>query len=170
MKTNVKHTAFTLLLATSILIAACNGGNNKSNIKSNDDLTSIPAPKFLKEGELSFLNKEGKEIKKIDIEIADDEQQRAQGLMYRTSMEDAQGMLFKFDKSEPQSFWMHNTYISLDIIYVNENKEIVKICKNAEPLNENQNLNSEKNAQYVVEVVGGFSDKYGVAEGDKVAF
>lgn len=90
--------------------------------------------------------------------------------MYRRSMADTQGMLFKFDKAEPQSFWMHNTYISLDIIYVNENKEIVKICKNAEPLKENQNLNSEKNAQYVIEVIGGFSDKFGVAEGDKVAF
>ncbi|POY38943.1 hypothetical protein C3K47_00115 [Solitalea longa] len=168
----IKNTAFYLLLATAVGITSCGGGSEakKENIKSNEEITEIPEPKFLREGELSFIAKDGKELKKIDIEIADDQQQQEQGLMYRKSMADSQGMLFIFPDSDQRNFWMHNTFISLDIIYANEKNEIVKICKNAEPLNENQNLSSDKNAKYVIEVNGGFSDKYGLAEGDKISF
>ncbi|SMO82465.1 DUF192 domain-containing protein [Solitalea koreensis] len=159
-----------LMAAITFSIAACNPSSNNSNkATAQDNSTEIAEPKFKKEGELTFISTDGKEIRKINIEIADDEQQREQGLMYRKSMSDTEGMLFKFSKSEPQSFWMHNTYISLDIIYVNENKEIVKIYKEAKPLSD-QGLDSEKNAQYVVEVIGGFCDKFGVKEGDKISF
>ncbi|UKJ07865.1 DUF192 domain-containing protein [Solitalea lacus] len=166
----MKSKKIPLFIIAGMLLASCTGETKKENIKSNESLSEIPEPKFLKEGELSFIGKNGNEIRKIDIEIADDEQQRTQGLMYRKSMADTQGMLFTFDKAEPQNFWMHNTFISLDLIYVNENKEIVKIRKNAEPLNEQQDLSSEKNAQYVVEVIGGFCDKFGISEGDKISF
>ncbi|MCO4292765.1 DUF192 domain-containing protein [Solitalea sp. MAHUQ-68] len=168
----IKNKALYLLLTAAVILTSCGGGteSKKENIKSNEEITDIPEPKFLKEGELSFLAKDGKEIKKIAIEIADDEQQQTQGLMYRKSMADEQGMLFIFPDSDIRNFWMHNTFISLDIIYANEKNEIVKICKNAEPLNENQNLGSDKNAKYVIEVNGGFSDKYGIAEGDRISF
>ena len=64
---------------------------------------------------------------------------------------------------------MKNTILSLDIMFVNENKEIVKIHRNTTPFSE-KSLPSEKKAMYVVEVVAGFSDKYGVKEGDKINF
>ncbi|RPD42180.1 DUF192 domain-containing protein [Chitinophaga barathri] len=127
-------------------------------------------PVFKKEGQLSFIGKEkGDTIKTIDIEIAETDEERAKGLMDRKSMEDTQGMLFIFSAPEEQSFWMKNTYISLDIMYVNEKFEIVSIQKYATPLSE-ESLPSYKKAQYVVETNAGFADKYKIAFGDKIAY
>ncbi len=125
------------------------------------------ATSFYKEGELDFLDTNGKLTKKISIEFAATEEKRSQGLMYRQSLGENEGMLFIFDKEEPQSFWMRNTYITLDLIYVNANKEIVNIAKMATPQSEAQIL-SEKPAQYVLEVNGGFCDRYQIKAGDKV--
>lgn len=127
-------------------------------------------PEFRKDGTLKFVSAKGnKLIKQIDIETALTEQQHEQGLMYRKSMDEARGMLFVFPNSEQRSFWMKNTFIPLDIIYISADKEIVKIVKNAVPRSE-KSLLSEKDAMYVVEVVGGFCDKYNIIEGDKIDF
>ena len=80
-------------------------------------------------------------------------------------MEENQGMLFIFDNEEMQAFYMKNTLIPLDIIFVNSRKKIVKIYKNAKPLDETD-LPSIKKCIYVVEVNGGFTDKYQIKEGD----
>ena len=91
----------------------------------------LTEPQFKKEGELVFLDKATKnEIKKIDIEIAEKALERQQGLMYRTSMPDSVGMLFIFEREELQSFWMKDTYISLDILYVSGENEIQTIYRN----------------------------------------
>ena len=138
-------------------------------------ISSIPrgqknkGPKFMKEGTLQFVNTNNDVIKKIDIEVADDDYQRMQGLMFRREMKESQGMLFLMEQLKPQSFWMRNTYISLDIIYVNDKKQIVSIQKNTTPLSDAP-LPSGKPALYVVEVVSGFCDKYGVGVGDIIDF
>ncbi|MCB0551640.1 MAG: DUF192 domain-containing protein [Phaeodactylibacter sp.] len=127
-------------------------------------------PQFTKQGELQFLDKNGGSlIKTIDIEIKKDPQERNTGMMWRRSMEDTQGMLFIMDRPEPQSFWMRNTYIPLDIIFVDENFKILNIRANAQP----QTLDSQSsigNALYVVEVVGGFCAQYGIDNGDEIRF
>ena len=128
----------------------------------------VVATGFVKEGEVRFL-KNGKVLKKIDVEIAENDAERQKGLMFRSYMPDSVGMLFVFERPEPQGFWMRNTQISLDIIYVNEEKRIVSIQKNAVPYSE-QNLPSFGNAQYVVEVNGGYCDKNGIKAGDLVSF
>jgi uncharacterized membrane protein (UPF0127 family) len=84
-------------------------------------------------------------------------------------MKDDQGMLFIFPYETEQSFWMKNTVLSLDIIFVNANFEIVKIHHNTTPFSE-QSYSSEKPAQYVVEVNAGYSNKLGLTEGDKIFF
>jgi len=124
---------------------------------------------FVKEGELSFTNPKGDFIAQIDIEIADNDERRTTGLMFRDKMDESKGMLFIFSTEEPQSFWMKNTIIPLDIIYVNSKMEIVKIQKNAEPFSE-KSLPSIKPAQYVVEVNAGFCEKFSVKEGDKIVW
>lgn len=128
-----------------------------------------PEPQFKKEGDLTFLKKDGKEIKKIDIEVADNGPERQQGLMYRKSMPESEGMLFIFPQDDDQAFWMKNTIMPLDIIFVNSDKQIVKIYKNTTPYSE-KSLPSIKKAMYVVETVAGFCDKFGVSEGDKVNY
>jgi uncharacterized membrane protein (UPF0127 family) len=130
--------------------------------------TEMPEPKFQKEGELSFLSSEtGEVIKKIDIEKADNDMERAFGLMYRRSMDENQGMLFLFEENEQQAFWMKNTFIPLDILFLDENQVVTTIHKNTKPMSE-ASLPSDGAAKYVVEVVGGFTDKFGVKVGDKI--
>ncbi len=122
---------------------------------------------FKKEGELTFANSTDKEITKIDIEIADNDYERQLGLMNRKSMGENQGMLFIFPAERYQSFWMLNTLFSLDILFINSNKEIVTIHKNTAPISE-QSYPSSKPAIYVLEVVAGFTDKYNIKEGDRI--
>ncbi len=126
-------------------------------------------PKFRKEGMLTFLTPTDDIIKTIDIEVADTDFKRAQGLMWRRSMAENQGMLFLFPNPEFQSFWMKNTYISLDIIYVGADRRIVSIAKNTTPFSE-EGVPSEGLAQFVVEVNAGFCDKFGIKPGDKIEF
>ena len=127
-------------------------------------------PRFTKQGELKILAAEDSAlIKTIDIEVKQDERGRAEGMMWRKSMEENQGMLFIMERSEPQSFWMRNTYIPLDITFISEDKRIVNIRRNAQP----QSLSpqpSKGDAKYVLEVIGGFSDKFGVEAGDRIEF
>ncbi len=125
---------------------------------------------FRKEGELVFLKHETNQIlKKIDIEIVRDRTRRMRGLMYRRSLPDSSGMLFVFERPEPRSFWMKNTYIPLDICFVDENRKIITIHRNTKPQSE-RHLSSSGKAQYVVEVAAGFCDRYGITEGDTIQF
>ncbi len=121
----------------------------------------------MKEGTLRFLNSQGSVLVQIDIEIAENDYERELGLMFRKSMEEKQGMLFVFPGERVLSFWMRNTLIPLDMIFVNENKTIVSISKNAVPLTTNSHR-SNAPAKYVVEVIGGFSDKYNIKAGDRI--
>lgn len=124
---------------------------------------------FTKQGELAFISAKGDTISKIDVEVADDPAKRTRGLMFRDKMAENQGMIFLFDKEEEQSFWMHNTILPLDIIYINSRMEIVSIIKNAEPFNDTA-LPSLKPAQYVVEVNAGYTNKYNIKKGDKIVW
>lgn len=126
-------------------------------------------PQFVKEGTLSIISIAGDTIRTIDIEIADTESERTIGLMHRRSMPDTQGMLFIFDEEEQRSFWMRNTLIGLDIIYIRANGEIESIAKYTVPMSE-RSVPSKGPATYVLEVIEGFCDRYGVKESDKVAF
>lgn len=160
-----------------LYIAGCHNNNNGSQVSGNYSsagssitTTAEKGPQFKKEGVLYFLSKVNNDtLRQIDIELATNDQERAQGLMDRKSMSDTQGMLFIFPHEEEQSFWMKNTYISLDIIYINEKKEIVSVQKYTTPLSE-ESLPSFKKAQYVLEVNAGFCDKYHIAYGDKISY
>jgi len=139
-------------------------------VPKKENVKEIPEPQFVKHGELTFLKKGSqKPLVKIDIEVADTPETRAKGMMFRKSNDESRGMLFIFPVEEEQSFWMQNTFISLDIMYVNSKKEIVKIHKNATPRS-TASIPSERKAIYVVEVNGGFSDKFEIKEGDKIDF
>ncbi|PAC33711.1 hypothetical protein BWI92_00370 [Flectobacillus sp. BAB-3569] len=122
-------------------------------------------PAFKKEGELTFP----KIQKKISIEIADNDAETTQGLMYRKSMPDTCGMLFVFPDSQERSFWMKNTFIPLDLLFINSNKEVITIQPNRPPFSE-EAIPSYKPAQYVLEVNAGFCQRNGIKQGDKISF
>lgn len=142
---------------------------NKGNEELNRALKNRTAFSFVKEGELSFVNKKEEQIVKIDVEIADDDVQRATGLMYREYMAENQGMLFVFPHESPQSFWMKNTILPLDMIFVDAEGNVVKIHKYTTPYSE-ESYQSGEPAKFVVEVNAGFTDKYGIKEGDRIVW
>lgn len=139
-------------------------------VKPDNKKQTSSEPQFKKEGELSFYKKDStEEITTINIEIADNNYERAQGLMYRNTMKNNNGMLFIMRNEEPQSFWMRNTYISLDILFVNTKMEIVHIEKYTQ-ISSDEPIPSHKNAKYIVEVNAGFCNKYNIQTSDFIKF
>ncbi len=132
-----------------------------------DSAVTHPGSKPEIQGNVTFLG--GDTPKTIDVEIARSAYEHSKGLMDRTSMPHNQGMLFIFDDMSPRSFWMRNTRISLDIIFVDDQYKVVSIQKNAVPMSE-ESLPSEGPAKYVVEVNAGFSDLYNIRPGDSLSF
>jgi uncharacterized protein len=130
---------------------------------------SKSTPTFRKDCSLSIILAKNPSPIILDIEIADDEAERMRGLMDRLDLSEKEGMLFIFPNEEPRSFWMKNTYISLDIIYISASKEIVSIQKYTEPKS-TYSIPSEKPAMYVLEVNAGFTDKFGINPGDKIEY
>ncbi|NQU97931.1 DUF192 domain-containing protein [Candidatus Woesearchaeota archaeon] len=106
---------------------------------------------------------------RVEVEIADSYEKVMFGLMEREKLGKKEGMLFIFTDEEPRTFWMKNTLIPLDIIFINSSLDIVKIqhavpCKTETcPI-----YPSGKPAKFVLEVNEGFSEEYGVEEGMKV--
>ena len=121
---------------------------------------------FTRDGELSIFKNDSL-IQTIEVEFAKNDEERALGLMYRSSMDEHQGMWFIFPEEAPRSFYMRNTEIPLDIIYLDKDKKVVSIAKNARPYDETSLL-SEKPAMYVLEINGGLSDKWGIEKGDRM--
>jgi uncharacterized protein len=101
------------------------------------------------------------------VEIADDEAERERGLMFRPPLEADRGMLFEFESSQEQSFWMRNTPSSLDIVYIDPTGSIVSIAHNATPYSETP-IPSNGAANGVLEVRAGRMDEIGAKPGDKV--
>lgn len=152
-------------IVTGVIIFALLGFFIINNFISNEP--EVEYYKFTKEGELTFTDSLGLLKAKIDIEIADNMYERTLGLMNRNEMKETQGMFFIFPYPEMQSFWMRNTLISLDIIFVNEQKKIVTIHKNTKILSDTSYPSSEPSV-YVVEVLAGFSDRHNIQVGDKI--
>lgn len=161
--------AFIVLLLFSLFGAPLlmNKGGTKAPTAQKPSRSTVP-PQFKKEGTLSFIQQSG-DTTSINIELARSEKETQQGLMYRTNMTDQQGMLFLFSTSEPRSFWMKNTVISLDILFVDENYRITTIRPNTKPFSQDP-VRSNGNAMFVVEVNAGFCERYGVQVGDNIVF
>jgi uncharacterized membrane protein (UPF0127 family) len=127
-------------------------------------------PKWVKEGEVTFLSKDDRrQLAKIDVEAAKDPAKRQQGLMYRSHMDEDKGMIFIFEREDMQAFWMKNTILPLDIIFIDSKGVINTIHKNTVPYSE-KSLPSKSRSQFVVEVNGGYCDKYGIKEGDLIEY
>lgn len=143
--------------------------DSKSGAPKPSERSINMEPQFSKEGLMAFTTVSKDTIKVVDIEIADNDPERTQGMMYRTSMSYDRAMLFIMEYEREQSFWMRNTKMSLDILYVNGDLEIVTIYKHTQPYSESP-IPSFKRAKYVVETAAGFCDKFGVTEGNLIAF
>jgi uncharacterized membrane protein (UPF0127 family) len=110
----------------------------------------------------------------IQAELADTPQKRAMGLMYRDSLPDNHGMLFIFGEAQPWTFWMKNTRMPLDIIWLSEQKTIVHIEANAPICTRTDNgcpqYQSNEPAMYVLELAGGRAQALKLKKGMKLQF
>ena len=115
---------------------------------------------------LEIASKSGVHV--FSVELADNDAERAKGLMYRKELPEGQGMLFDFHREQDVSFWMQNTYISLDMIFIRADGRILRIAENTEPLS-TRLIPSGGPVRAVLEIIGGSSRKLGIAPGDRVA-
>ena len=141
-----------------------------SSCKKEEKIIKQTEVSFTKEGELSIIKATSDSTKVVlDIEIAKTDYEIQTGLMYRNAMAKNQGMLFVFSDVRERSFYMKNTRIPLDLIFIDENKTIVSFQKNAKPLDESS-LPSNAPAKYVLEVNGGMADTWKLEVGDVIDF
>lgn len=162
---NTKSKLTTKRIIVAVVVIALLGFFIVNNFITNEP--KVEYYTFTKEGELTFTDSLGTLKAKIDLEIADNDYERQLGLMNRKEMQENQGMLFIFPRQDYQSFWMRNTLISLDMIFVNEQKKIVTIHKNTKILSD-QSYPASEPAMYVVEVLAGFADRHNIKVGDKI--
>jgi len=151
-----------MVLCTVLLIQGC--GKEKSSPSNKIEGRTISYSR-----EVSFINTNGDTLATIKAAIAQTESERNLGLMDVNSMPENRGMLFLFDDEKPLNFWMANTPLPLDIIFVNADKKIVRIHHRAQPFSTKQ-FPSDKPAKYVVETNGGFCVSHDIREGDLISF
>jgi uncharacterized membrane protein (UPF0127 family) len=159
---------FITYLACAILLSvSCSQEKEKSPSVSADDA----ANNLEFERTVAFLKEKSSPdtVAIIQAAVADKKSEHSEGLMNVTQLPPDNGMLFIFDTQEPRSFWMANTPLPLDIIFVNGEKQIVRIHHSAQPFSEKQ-YPSDDPARYVIETNGGFCVNNDIYEGMYVSF
>ncbi|MFC5565026.1 DUF192 domain-containing protein [Rubellimicrobium aerolatum] len=99
------------------------------------------------------------------VEVADDPEERARGLMHVERMDTLSGMLFVYDRPQPVSFWMENTLIPLDMIFAGPDGVVTRVHGNAVPLDRTP-IPGGEGVQFVLEINGGLAARLGIAPGD----
>lgn len=143
-----RHTAFAAL----IVVAGCPAAETSAQ---------SPGPRQ----ELTIETGAGPRV--FHVELADDPRETQLGLMFRRSMADSEGMLFDFGDEERRSFWMRNTYIPLDMLFIRADGTIESIAERTTPLSD-KSVPSKGAVRYVLEINGGLSDELGIEPGDTV--
>ena len=162
----MKRLLIALLIGTSF---ACTSEPQKKTSPQKKSLVEKATPTSLTFGNKVEFYKKGKVSKTVDVALAAKPEERNQGLMGVSKLDINKGMLFIFEKNQPLSFWMANTPLSLDIIFVNADYKIVRIHSNTEPFSTKQ-YDSSKPAKYVIEVNGGYCIENDILEGTEVGF
>jgi uncharacterized membrane protein (UPF0127 family) len=103
----------------------------------------------------------------FSVELATNDAERALGLMFRKSLPEGHGMLFDFKADQPVQFWMHNTYISLDMIFIRGDGRILRIAQDAKPMSDDL-IPSGGAVRAVLEVIAGTARKFNIVSGDRV--
>ncbi|WP_029037179.1 DUF192 domain-containing protein [Salinimicrobium xinjiangense] len=157
----IRKTTFLSLILVAGLSTGCKDRPEASRSIATEPVT------FKQEAEAYLTKPGGDTIRHLKLEIADDDYERETGLMYRESMEEDEGMLFIFENEEPRGFYMKNTNIPLDLIFLDAQQKIVSISKNAKPKSM-ETIPSNVPAQYVLEINAGLSDEWNLAVGDSL--
>jgi uncharacterized protein len=114
---------------------------------------------------LKLLTAQGTQV--IDVEITDTQEEKAQGLMFRTRLDDKSGMLFFYEQPQEITMWMRNTYIPLDMVFIRANGTVHRIETRTEPLSEDI-IASRGDVTACLELAGGAAERLGLKAGDRV--
>jgi uncharacterized membrane protein (UPF0127 family) len=150
------------LLLASLTTGAGGCRNGRSATPPGPTATQGP-PKVILHGEPG-----GRAIP-VRVELARTDSERERGLMYRNHLDPDAGMLFLFPRPAPLSFWMRNTLIPLDMVFIDQDRRILGIVENAAPETETARR-VDGNSQYVLEIEGGLSQRWGLHPGSQVEF
>lgn len=153
---------FLLIFVSAFFLSACSSEEETAQSESQPSTRTLDYT-----ATVSFLNPDGSVISEIDAAVADDNHSRSQGLMDIHHLPESAGMLFIFDDEAPRSFWMASTPLSLDIFYVNEELEIVRVHQSTPPYS-HESIESELPAKYVIEVNAGYALRHDITEGRSI--
>lgn len=145
-------------LGAAILLTACTDGDRAGTPRSP---AAAPSPRVVVETRGGRFP--------VAVEVVRTDEARARGLMFRSALAADAGMLFVFEESGEHAFWMKNTLIPLDMIFIDDDGRIVGIVERAEP-HSTRSRSVGAPSRYVLEVNGGWTRARGVAAGDRVRF
>ncbi len=129
--------------------------------------TMVLAQPAMRHDMLKIVTSSGEHTFKV--EIAETDEQKARGLMFRRSLADDAGMLFPYSTDQEITMWMRNTYISLDMVFIRSDGIVHRIAKGTEPFSEAV-IASNGAVRAVLEIRAGIADKIGLKPGDKIVF
>jgi len=158
------------------LLAHCRGGvGGEAQAAPPKAPPSAPAPPNLSPGaaaaataqQFVMLEPVGSDAVRVRVEVVQTPQDRQRGLMYRKQLDPDAGMLFVFERPQHNVFWMRNTYLPLDMIFITPNWSVLGVVENATPQTDSpREVPGE--SLYVLEVNAGFARQHGVTQGTKV--
>lgn len=160
----IRMTLWPVIVAIAIALAGCSGGGGGNTPQQ----AASPAPQTGLPTTAVRISADGNTFD-FTAEVATTAEQQQIGMMYRSSMQPDDAMLFVFDGQTYRTFWMKNTLIPLDMLFINSDKQIVDINHNAAPQSTNT-FTSSAPAKYVLEIKGGYCQEHGIDVGDMVRF
>lgn len=155
---------YSLYIIALLLVVGCSNGD-KPAAPDEPVETQVNIP-FRSDGSLSFFRDE-ELLRTIAIEIAEDDSSRNRGLMQRSELPADSGMLFVFPAEAEQGFWMGNTRLALDFVWIRSSGEVHSMTKYIQPMR-TETVPSNGPVQYVLELEAGFLDSLGLIEGDQI--
>lgn len=162
MNRPVYFLSLNLIFLSFLLISSCGGSNHQTENHVDETVRKLEFA-----ADVTFLKNESDTISTVSVAVADDNNSRSEGLMNVTELPGDSGMLFIFENDEAQSFWMANTPLPLDIIFVNSEMQIVRVHRNTQPYSQ-ESIQSEAPARFVVEVNAGYTLEHDIREGMRI--
>jgi uncharacterized membrane protein (UPF0127 family) len=156
---------YSLLLPLSLMVPACSPQAAENTPAPSATQASVHPISGLDVIPLTVTTPKGAHT--FRVEVARSPQAQAQGLMFRTAMAPDEGMLFPYDAPRVLSFWMKNTVLSLDLVFIDEQRRIINVAENAVPYSE-QSILSDAPGIAVLELNGGRARELGIVAGNKV--
>jgi len=160
MSINFGPAIFRRALSTLVVAAALLFGAANFSLFAQQPQSIAPSPVFL-----AIETRTG--VQRFVVEIADEQEEREVGLMFREDLPQDQGMLFDFGTDRMVSMWMRNTPLSLDMVFINRAGTVVRVAQNTTPFSANI-ISSGEPVRYVLELNAGVASGNGIRSGDKV--